>query len=153
MVSFEDFEYPNVPQPKRSQSGCLARLLPILIMFMLAYWVSQRFAQPDPRQPNRPIPQEVERSGPSESSIGLPTDSGQTSEARRADADDWSIEEVETSPSVDSSPKVTEKGDWVIEEVDSNSKISNDAQVDINDPKSTREGDWEIEEVESGKPD
>ena len=149
-MNFEDFEsYPDELGVRRSQSGCIGKLLPLAILAMAVMWVlqqvpSSRSTPPDGQQSDATFP--VDPDLPR-----MPVD-------RRADSGDWSIEQVETSKPVRSGAsdrsKVTSttEGDWVLEEVETGSSGAPQRQVDVNDPKSTREGDWAIEEVESGKP-
>ena len=148
-MNFEDFEsYPDEHGVRRSQSGCIGKLLPLLILAMVVMWALQQI----PSSPS--TPRDGQQSGASSSGTGsprLPVD-------RSADSGDWSIEQVETSAPVRSGASdrsnvtSTTEGDWVLEEVETGSSGAPERQVDVNDPKSTREGDWAIEEVESGKP-
>lgn len=156
-MSFEDFEtYPNAKGARRSQSGCIGKLLPMLIIAMVAMWLMQRMSPPaDQSQPQRSTPQGDVRQG---NDFQIDPVSPRQPANPRADSGDWSIEQVETTnpnrsqASGQSGATSTTEGDWTIEEVESSSSGTPGEQMDVNDPKSTTKGDWEIEEVESGRP-
>ena len=145
------YDADNTLQPAQS---CLSRILPILVMATVAFWFTSRVRQQD--QPQNRGPHEVQPSGQLPGSVKIqPGPLGEK-------PNDWSIEQVESTPRADSNSTVTEstptatsEGDWTIEEVESKNKASNGQpveQIDVNDPQSTEKGDWMIEEVEAGPP-
>lgn len=146
----------NANSNQSQQAGCLNRLLPILIVGVVAFWFLQKRQLPPVQQ--GPIQQSPEQSIPrielpESQTGGIPS---QRSRVRK-DNSDWSIEQVEGTAEVQprSEPTATSAGDWSIEEVDSTSRTNDgeqDNQQDVKDAKSTTKGDWEIEEVESGTP-
>ncbi len=155
-MSFEDFEtYPNARGARRPKGGCIGKLLPMLIIAMVAMWLMRRMAPPEDRSQPQRTPQGAVQQG---SDFQIDPVNPRQPANPRADSGDWSIEQVETTNSNRSQASgrsgatSTTEGDWTIEEVESNSSGTPGEQTDVNDPKSTTKGDWEIEEVESGKP-
>lgn len=148
--------------PPRRRAGCSPFTL--LLMVGLAAFVYFQFSgranrrRDPPAEGNRPASDQETPGNRGNARIGenLP----------RADKDDWSIEEVETTDrntassgllnenlpnaggaadtSNDAGQRAasdrTDRGDWSIEEVDSK-------RPDPAKPKSTKKGDWELEEV------
>lgn len=156
------FDVEAYGEPRR-KTGCSPFML--LMMFGLIAFVFFQFRGANERrrqqQPDSHRPAGADRQMP-----GNRGDARLDESLPRADQDDWSIEEVETSqrtkasngllnenlpeagdpadtssdPGQRASAGRTDRGDWSIEEVDSK-------RPDPAKPKSTKKGDWEIEEV------